>query len=159
MSCYSIKTTPIKGKYQETPFEAISDNNKDFVWDKIIDLFAQKGLPIKIIDRSSGLIISEPSKLTWTYEDNNGKPYEPNSYVVIQKVSYSNMKKGGLTAIVTGEWNIRIKAEAEKTRVNINLVNIKRELAGIQNSSIPLTVGKEAVSTGVFEKIIFDLIK
>ena len=64
VGCVSTKVIPIKGTYPETPIVISSTKSFDQAWDRLVDIFAQKGLSIKIIDRSSGLIISTKSELT-----------------------------------------------------------------------------------------------
>ena len=65
----SPKIVTVKNKYAEKNFEAISDSPKDKVWDNIIEFFAKRGLSIRIIDRSSGLIISNEMSLPTTHEN------------------------------------------------------------------------------------------
>lgn len=154
-SCFTIKTIPLKGTYQETPIIIMSDNNKDVVWDKLIDFFAQKGLSIKIIDRSSGLITSEETQLTWTHEDKKGKVKWPQAWVAIP------MKNMSGTIInpesVSGEWNVRIKATADnRTSINVNIVNIRRGDRYDKSISYTISAGR---STGIFEQIIASAIK
>lgn len=157
VGCFTTKTIPLKNQYQTTPFQSTSTNNKDVVWDKLIDLFAQNGLSIKIIDRSSGLIVSDRSSLTWTHEDKNGKLIKPNAFVVLAKqidVNKNVVKPGG----VSGEWNVRIKDNGSSgTIINVNLVNLKETVSGYKIA--PYDKDIRGVSTGNFEKIIFDNIK
>ena len=108
-------------------------------------------MSIKIIDKSSGLIVSEKTKLSWTREDKKGNLINPGAFVVVQ--SYNTMAQAVLS-YVTGDWNVRIKPlENGKTSINVNLVNIKAtntgaKLYGLYEYDIP------AKSTGVFEKTI-----
>jgi hypothetical protein len=74
-----LKYAPFKGEYPPTPYIITSELPKEKVWDKIIDFFAQNGLSIKVIDRSSGLIVSDRSKLDWSYEDVKGNIKNPNA--------------------------------------------------------------------------------
>ena len=73
-SCASTKINviPLKGTYPVTPIQITTEKKFDEVWEKLVDVFAQKGLSIKIIDRSSGLIVSDRSLLTATVENNDG---------------------------------------------------------------------------------------
>lgn len=157
VSC-SLKTIPLKGKYQVEPFTQNTTTPVDKVWDKLVDLFATKGLSIKIIDRSSGLIVSDRYRLTVTQEDKNGKLENANAYVVTPKVYSPGSNSYIIPSDIVGEWNVRIKDNGSGgTLINVNLVNIKdvfTDLKGFSNEK--LSVGK---STGVFEKIIFDSIK
>ena len=75
--CVSYKTVPLKNTYTNGNFEAASENTKEKVWDNIIDFFSKNGLSIRIIDRSSGLIVSNETALTWTYETKEGVSASP----------------------------------------------------------------------------------
>ena len=83
-SCAS-KVIPLKGSYPTTPIEITSTKSFDDVWDNLVDMFAQKGLSIKIIDRSSGLIVSDRSKLSTTIENKKGGLQDPTAFIVVPK--------------------------------------------------------------------------
>ena len=156
-SC-AVKVYPLKGKYQDGPFVQVSQNPIDSVWDRLIDLFATKGLPIKIIDKSSGLIISDKTALLATNEDKNSKLENPDAWVVLEKVYNPGTRTFLKPGYVVGEWNVRIKSNTNGgTTINVNLVNLKdvyTDLKGFTNER-----ETKAISTGVFEKIIFEYIK
>ena len=158
-SCYvPSKIIPLKGTYSDGNFEEYSDKSKDEVWDNIIEFFAKSGVTIRIIDRSSGLIISGTTALTWTYEDTKGVPVKKDAYVVIQKVIDGNTKKPIRPIMVTGEWNIRIKEKDGKTLINVNLVNPSYQSSATDN--VPTIFKKGAIqSTEVFERLIYEKIK
>jgi len=149
-----LKYAPFKGEYPPTPYIITSELPKEKVWDKIIDFFAQNGLSIKVIDRSSGLIVSDRSKLDWSYEDVKGNIKNPNAWVVVQRVtSPMNSPAPILPIYVYGDWNIRIKEnETGGTLINVNLVNIKSQ-------DLATDLYASSKSTGVFEKTISDQIK
>ena len=158
--CAVNKIVPLKGTYMDKPFEIITDTPKDQVWDKIIDFFAQNGLSIKIIDRSSGLIISDKSSLNWTFEDAKGKLYKPLASVVIEKVVDAGTKKAIRPASVTGDWNIRIKQLSDnKTSINVNLVHIEATGYSVKFTTGVTQFSIKGLSTGNFEKLIADKIK
>jgi len=159
LSSCSSKVIPLKGTYPETPIIQYSDNSVDKVWDHTIDFFAQKGLAIKIIDRSSGLIISDQTSLSWTFEDRNGKDYSSSKWVAIPMILYSGTNKAVQPSSVTGEWNVRIKADGSRTSINVNLVNIKARFTIESYNSSPTYTHVQGRSTGVFEKMIFDAVK
>jgi hypothetical protein len=143
----------LKGNYEEKPFEIYTDKSVDEVWNNIIELFSTKGISIKLIDKSSGLIVSEKTSFTnsYTIEDNQGKPKNPSAYVVCDKVVWQTVTYEPV--YVTGEWNIRVVSKNNKTLINVNLLNIQCEYGmgkGIIGS------GK---STRVFENVIADNIK
>lgn len=156
-----VKVIPLKGSYEQKPFQVIVDKPKDLVWDNIIDFFATKGLTIRIIDRSSGLITSDKSALTWTYENNKGGLVNPSAWVVVAKMIDPNTNKPILNPTVYGDWNIRIKEADGKTLLNVNLVNINAYgiyYGFMQNTPTPFQL-KDAKSTGNFEKMISDIVK
>ena len=162
-ACYTVKTIPLKGKYPDTPIVYTSEKSFNEVWDNIIDLFAQRGLSIKIIDRTSGLIISDKSKLSYSFENKKGFIAHPDAYVVLQMIMDNYSDKPFRPEIVTGEWNIRIKAVDGKTSININLNNIYATYGAAYYStyshSVVQPVDVRGVTTGVFEKSIFDIVK
>lgn len=152
---------PLKGNYMDKPYEITSDKSVDTVWSNVIDLFATKGLSIKVIDKSSGLIVSEKSSLAsnYTFEDDNGKLRDANAWVVLSKISYA----GGQMSPdkITGEWNVRIKAAQNgKTTINVNLTNIEatRYIAPSQYSATQ-NLTFQGKSTGKFEELIAGLVK
>ena len=156
-SC-SFKTIPLKNKYQSETFYQNTATPFDKVWDKLVDLFAKKGLSIKVIDHTSGLIISDRYKLTFTNEDKNGKLENPDAYIVLPKVYLPGSTTNIIPTEVVGEWNVRIKDDGKGgTLINVNLVNIKEitytfKVGNTEKNS-------SGVSTGVFEKFIFETIK
>ena len=149
-----------KGKYLQTPYIVESDKSKDQVWQNIIDFFGQKGIGIKIIDRSSGLITTDAYRMPFTYEDSKGNLVDKGAYLVISKIVSHGFNGATSTTLepyyVTAEWNIIIKEENGKTLININIVNPK--YSDISRTNEPFSTGG-CLSTGVFEKTIADIIK
>lgn len=152
---------PLKGNYSDKPFEIISDKPVDIVWGNVIDLFATKGLSIKLIDKASGLIVSEKTSFAsnYTFEDIYGKLQNPNAWVVLAKISYggSDMSPDK----ITGEWNIRIKTASDgKTLINVNLTNIEgsKYIAPSQYTAAQ-NLTFHGKSTGKFEEVISNLVK
>ena len=120
-SCsYQVMPISLKGTYAKRPIQITSDKDFNTVWSKLIDLFAQKGLPIKIIDRSSGLIICDKTLLKTTVEDKNGQLEDSEAWIVVPKVHDSGTGRDvaitGTTSGVyskkmiprdaNGEWNV-----------------------------------------------------
>lgn len=171
------KLYPIKGQYPNTPIEIPTSNNFDQVWEKLIDMFAQQGLSIKIIDRTSGLIISDRSLLQTTIEDTKGRLIDTSAFIVIQThrnpisgltepiTGYSPKlpTKGHSREVqpVSGDWNVRVKKSESGCIINVNLTNIRFEqtLAGYYGKAPTPIVISAFRSTGVFEKTIADIIK
>lgn len=173
-SC-SIKEIPIAGTYQKTPVVITSTKSFDQVWDKLIDLFAQRGISIKLIDRSSGLIVSDKTVLQATIEDKNGSLVEPRALIVVPK--YKDGSTGRYLPItgsisgpyatkvdanpVYGDWNVRIKKTDTGCTINVNIVNVffyERVNVGYSAIEQARTVSKYQ-TTGIFENDIANFIK
>ena len=161
-SCGSLVNIPLKGSYVDKPIEITTNKPYEKVWSNIIDFFATKGLSIKLIDKSSGLIISEKTSLidSYSFEDENGKLINPSAFVALDRNEIT-----GFQAIkpekITAEWNIRIKAvENNITVINVNLTNIDAVMnfpaSQYAAGRIITFTGK---STGNFEKVIADIVK
>lgn len=167
-SC-SIKVIPLKGQYPDKPHMDTTNLSKDAVWDKVIDFFAQKGLPIKLVDRSSGLIISEKTALIASYEDMKGFPIKKDAWVVIPKMIDPNSRKPFPLHPIAGEWNIRVKELPDKrTLINVNLVNLSQTenilvSSGLKKGTVSqekaMTRQLDYMSTGNFEKMIAEYIQ
>lgn len=166
----SAKIIPVRGDYASLPVTFKSDKSVDAVWDRLVDLFAQNGLSIKLIDRSSGLIVSDNSTLIATWEDKDGKPLHENAHIVVpKKYNASSGMQVGITKytslkselkkpdVVKGEWNVRIKQDGSGSIVNVNLVNVTYEDNNIGSSH---TIAPDLFrSTGKFEQGIAELIR
>lgn len=172
LSSCSNKIIPIKGSYPQTPIIVSSEKPFEEVWDKLINVFAQKGLSIKLIDKSSGLIISDNSLLSATIENKKGIPENSSAVIVVPQIhnvglnmyvpivgyTYEPKTNKILTNPVYGEWNVRIQKTGNSTLINVNLVNLKYVSTGQYN--IPITQNlNNFKTTGKFENIIIDLIK
>jgi hypothetical protein len=161
-SCGTLVNVPLKGNYVDKPIEINSNKPYDQVWSNIIDLFATKGLSVKLIDKSSGLIVSEKTSLidNYSFEDDKGLLVNPSAYVVLDRNEIKGFSK--LTPDnVTAEWNVRIKSiDKNSTVINVNLTNINasKAVAGSQYSPARtfIFIGK---STGNFEKQISEIVK
>lgn len=158
-SC-SVKTIPLKGNYPQTPIIYISDHSEKEVWDKLVDFFAQSGYSIKIIDKSSGLIVANRTIIPATYENRKGQIIYDTALVVLTHTSvqeeYSNILKHPNT--ITGDWNVRIKSMEGKTSININLVNLQQETLATYGYSISWA-SVNGHTTGRFEKSLYETIK
>ena len=152
------KAYPLKGTYTNGNFEAYSEKSKDAVWDNIIEFFAKNGISIRIIDRSSGLIVSGETELTWSFENKKGELENKDAWVAIYRLYDPGSRQTYKPYLVTGEWNIRIKEQNNKTLININLVN--PTYTRVMTSPVKTTFQKGYVqSTGVFEKWVYEKIK
>jgi len=169
-SCSPIKMLPLKGNYPATPMVFTSAKSFDECWDNLVDIFAQKGLSIKIIDKSSGLIISDRSKMAATIEDKYGNVFDKKALVAIpcfirngKRAALIYQYNGAYTpqsilasSVVEGEWNVRIKKSISGgTIINVNITNLGYD-SSTDNKGI-VTIS-EYKSTGVFEKELSKLI-
>ncbi|HMT74164.1 MAG TPA: hypothetical protein PKA77_08855 [Chitinophagaceae bacterium] len=160
-SCASYKVVPFKGTYLEPPFKFTSTKTYQQVWDNLIDLFAQKGLSIKLIDKSSGLLISNEIVIKHTVETKTGSLVNSDAYIVVPLL----YNKGSMiskpindNADITGEWNVRVKESQDGTIINVNLVNLKYFTYDAYRKipiSTPLVYFK---STGKFEEMISSIL-
>lgn len=156
-SCSSISLT---GSYPDPHHYAESDDTFEEVWERVVDYFAFEGIPISTIDKSSGLIITAKMPLKdYCSREENGKPLDPDAYVVIPT------SKGGLGTTmepemlvshgwkITGQWNVRVKESDGKTAIHINLSELTclyPSLNGYRDAPIH--------STGRFEQKILDYV-
>lgn len=157
-SCF--EATQIQGNYSANN-TFTSDRKIDSVWSSIIDLFSSKGISIKVIDKQSGLIVSENTSFMhqYTFEGKDGKLENENAWVVVERRGNG---WGGLVQPIklTGDWNIRVKELNNKTLVTVNLTNIDASFyIGPTTYSSGVYRPLNCKSTGVFEKFIFDNIK
>lgn len=162
------KVVPLKGDYPATPMVFKSDKSFDKAWDRLIDIFAQKGLAIKLIDRSSGLIVSDRYQLTATIENKDGVVRDSTAYIAIPKYIVNGAavpvtgKKGSSSSVkkqleanpVYGEWNVRIKQAGANSTVNVNINNVSYSDPGTK-ATIYLNNYR---STGVFETTLINMI-
>lgn len=172
-SCASSKLIIPQGNYPVTPLVFSSEKPFEKVWDNLIDVFAQKGLSVRIIDKSSGLIISGKSELEATIEDKSNNLVNPNAYIVIpyfmqfnKRIPITNPNAGAYSTKeqlkanpVYGDWNVRIKQTGTGSTINVNITNISYDY---YDSKTKQTLNKGInvyKSTGVFEKQLVDLIK
>lgn len=158
-SCFP-RVRPVKETYVDPPFEATSSFTKEVVWDKIINLFAQKGLSLKIKDKSSGVIASKLSVLSTTIEDRSGKLRNKSAWVVVPAVYNPHTKtwSSQYTGIVLGEWSVGIKESAKGTIITVSLLNLKRRFTAYKMGEQEVEASF-AKSTGVFERLIAEVVK
>ena len=156
------KLIPIKGNYPKPPFQITSNSSFEQVWDNLIDLFAQKGFSIKIIDKSSGLITSEKGIMSTTIEYENGTLKNPEAFFVVPQLYLPGpMKYEPLvgSSDVVGEWNVRIKQVNGQVVINVNVFNLQYSYFEPTTKSIKVLFLTDYKSTGYFEKYIADKIK
>ena len=148
-SCSSVKT--LQGYYENT-YTIESSKSFDEVWDNVIDYFAQNAIPISMMEKDSGLIISTKVSVPQTVEV-NGKPYDPNAFVVVPNYNIKNI------ATATMTFNVRVRKYDEKIKVTVTTSDVQGYYW--QLNTITLMSDKVAVngsSTGVFERRLAELI-
>lgn len=153
--------------YQKEPFFTTSDKSFNQVWEKVIDIFAQKGIGINVIDKSSGIIVSSIYSFEGkvTMEQRSGLPGDSTAWVTVGYYGLEDETQL-FPSQVFGSFNVRIKEENGKTLINVNLSNLKASeprfpLGYIKNYYIPDDAKHQydIESTGVFERYIADMIK
>ena len=168
-SCYTSKEYKLKGKNYGAIQIIKSPKSVDSVWSNIIDFCAQTGVSIKIIDKNSGLIVTEKYNFKRHYSfEINGKLIDTTAWVALSYISV----KGGYpdnSVSVSADWNIRIKTDGAGSIINVNLTNIDAGVHFVKTNAVGASFGAprtenidytlDGESTGVFEKMIIDLVK
>lgn len=155
------KTAPLKGVYQDKTYEFITSDSKEKVWNKLLDFFTTEGLIIKTIDKTSGLIVTDITSFlhSYTREAKDGSLIDKNAKVVCSKargpVAFAAKSKPD---VITGQWIVRVKEEADKITVGVKLVNVDGRIV-LQDSTANRIVPEAnyyltVKSTGVFEKSV-----
>jgi hypothetical protein len=171
-SC-SVKNYPLKGTYPSTPMVFTSSNSFETTWDKLVDVFAQKGLTIKLIDKSSGLIVSANSSMPASAEDVNGNLIDPTAFIAVPSWKFAGKRQAVSGQIFTGygknqktrfndvfgEWNVRVKPTANGSTINVNITNVNYSQYDAKTKRDILHPLSEYHTTGVFEKELADLIR
>lgn len=75
--------------------------------------------------------------------------------VVINRVIYG--KELLKPVAITGVWNVRLKENGSGTSINVNLTNLDPVLGTNANPKDEIAMASR--STGVFEKIIYEIIR
>lgn len=167
LSSCAPKILPLKNKYSDGIYETKSTADFETVWGKVIELFAKTGIGIKLIDKSSGLIVAYSATAPVTTEDANGKIKDPTAWVVAEKYYDPGPKKVYFPKYTDIDWNIYVKKDPDNkdmTIINVNLItpyaisNYYVSGSVFGQTSNP-NIRSKIRSTGVFEKTIADKIK
>jgi len=150
---------PLKSDYSKIQNTFFLEKSKDIVWNNIIELFSKNGIGIQLIDKSSGLIISNKTDYskTATTENENGRLTNDKAFIVVERFD------GAFEIVpaqnISATWNIRLFEKDNKTGININMTNIEA-ITNIPSSqySIGRVLRYDAKSTGNFEKMVFNSI-
>ena len=147
-SC-AYKAVPLKGTYQNGVVKSKVDLSFERTWEKVIDMIASTGVSVKMIDKSSGLIIGESGSF-WqlvTIEDKRGKIMNPEFFIVRERMP-TESKPLPFNAIAT--WNLRVKSldnASSVISVKLHTIRIERPASALQFKGL---------STGNFEKWMID---
>lgn len=146
----------LRHEYIPGLYEQVIEKPRARVWNSLLATLSKSGLSIRLVDSSSGLIKSHPTKLPWSYENKKGNLNDPQAWVAVERVIYKN-KPLVLTSII-GEWSIRTKAiNDSQTYLVVNLVNLKYNTP--LDTSFQPFLRATPRSTGMFEKMIGDQLK
>ena len=129
---------------------------------------------IKIIDKSSGLIVSNISLFSATIEKTGGGLVDSTAYLVVPYIVINGKRQavsgGGyhgpyaaesklITLDVQGEWNVRIKPNGSGSIVNVNVNNVTYRDYDVYGKAYYQKLLTGYKSTGIFEKTIYELVK
>jgi hypothetical protein len=98
---------------------------KDQVWQRLLDVFETNKMPIKISDKASGLIQSEPLGLSKHFALENAR--DSSTWAVCEKVKNTTYGEGLyiFPQIINAELQFFLRENAEgKTLLSINMVNL-----------------------------------
>ena len=133
--------------------------NSNSYWDNIIDFFAENGIPIKNMDKQSGLIISDEFTIPTKYitgENENGNLINPNAWIASgywNNGPYKLGPHGDLIPKCKVTFVVRIRQDVNaKIFVNLNVLDCNHFFKG--NGTLPSHTWEfnDVQSTGVFEK-------
>jgi hypothetical protein len=155
-SC-GFRVLPLTGSYAEKPYE-FGISSKDQSWKNLIDYLTEKGIAIKLIDKASGIITTEPTSLlnAFTWENKDGSLTNPDAFVVCSKVRAPLQIASSLKPTeLRGQWVFLFKEEGEKNYLLIRFTNgygkVLETTSGDSGSSA-YTYNLDVKSTGLFEK-------
>ncbi|WP_149241484.1 hypothetical protein [Dyadobacter sp. 32] len=138
---------PLKGNYQDIAASAVISKPPSAVWETVLDIIAERGYPVKFIDKESGILISDNISLNdhSSFETRTGTLYKPDAYIAAERFSNeypteARKYKMGAT------WTVRLKKLTDSTTL------AKARLDQVTIDAYELN-GK---STGKFEKWLLD---
>lgn len=153
-SCRSI--VPLRGKYQEVPVKSKYSISFDRAWEGVIDFISDTGQEVQLIDKESGLVISDQYTVSGKHismENSKGKIVNSDAWIVSQRHSDDN-PKGNLreTHTASAKWTIRVKQVADETVIAV-LMHVKNVYWGLPQK---WTFVFDGASTGNYEKYMLD---
>lgn len=150
LGCVTLGVVGIKGKYQEGPVRMIVESSYEDTWNMVIDFISDIGLNVKMVDKSSGLVISDPTSFSGlsSIEDRNGQILNKDAHIVTSRTNDPNVKNP--IKSVDASYNLRVKEIGQnKSSVSILLYNIR-----VQGDNA--LFNHKGKSTGNFEKWVLD---
>ena len=154
LSSCSYKFIPLRGTYPKSSI--VIDKSFNDVWNNVIDFVSENGYSFTYLDKENGLIVFKSSLIySFTFEDNDGKPINPDAYFVLPIfTSEQGYDKRVISSInIICNWNIRVRALNDKTKVSINFYD--SDITYLKTSYPNIRFA----STGKFEKEAFEKIK
>lgn len=160
VSC-GVRLVPQTFDYPVQKTKKTLDLSFDKTWSGVVDFFAENNIPIKTIEKSSGLIVSTQMEFPATYWITSEKRlYDPNAYIAVQQVSGLKIDGTGMRATAT--WNVRVKAISEdKTEIQVNIATPLVELLLLNANTYRYEWTAsicEARSTGMLDKHLSEYI-
>lgn len=125
-SCRSL--VPLQGKYQEAPVKESYNSKFDSVWDSVIDFISDTGQEVQLIDKGSGIIISDAhiaNSGDMSHEDKRGRLINSNALVVIERYNDEFPRGEALGKVASAKWTIRVKRESDAVTSVAALLHIK----------------------------------
>lgn len=162
MSSCSPSYYPMRGDYTTQNRVLETDASFEEVWANVVDYFAFENIPIQLMDKSSGLIVSKSVEVgsdLVTQENRDGQLQNPRAWFVL---SYSS---DFISANVRFSFNVRVKTLSNgKTLIAVNVGDIRYgRLVEPSPSEVWLGVDvrktemSSCASTGNFEKSLLEL--
>jgi hypothetical protein len=147
-SCNS--SAPLRGNYPAS-YTYTVPVSKDKVWDKLVSFFTANAIPIKTIDKASGILVSDTFDFSnsYTREDSLGHLANPNAFIVINFKCGTPGFKPGFTGII----NVQVTDNGGTANMTVTINNI--------NTNATQFINAQKVSmhsTGVLEKQIDDFV-
>ena len=151
-SCAGGSGIGLKGNYQN-PNTFYFEKTQDEVWTGLMAVLCDKGMSVKSMDKSSGVIFGDKYDFTnqSSAENEKGNLVTKDAFIVSQYVVFTGTNYI-LPNQITADWNIRIFQHEGKTAMKVNVKNI------MSKYTLSQTVVYEAKTTGNFEKLIADSI-
>jgi hypothetical protein len=156
--CAQQKVIGLRGNYSRSPYELTTTSKFNDVWNRLIDLFAKKGIGVKLLDRSSGFIVAQNIQAPVTHEKKDGTVANASAFIITSKYYDPGSRKYYYINLANIEWNIHLVGFDGGTKINVNLINVDK--IGFDNAILvknPQDI--KSYSTGVFEKIVTEYIK